>query len=203
MKITGIIVCMLLITAILPIAVLAGDSENPEVVDRIMDVRLSGLFPFFLQTFLKYADIVSAWFQEDTENPNYLYITLKIRHLQDTTALEAIYDVQWTFNNNLYTTCVHANPLGFSAFFIGKSTDGDNSFESWEYCDGNINVEENTITWIIPKEAIGNPHTGNALTYIYPSTHLRFTDKSGLPPMDLFKDLPWNAKLIKDYIIQY
>ena len=42
-----ILVCMLLITTILPTFASAGDSENPEVEDRILDVKLFGIFPFF------------------------------------------------------------------------------------------------------------------------------------------------------------
>ena len=39
-KIVGIIIFMLLIMTILPMTALAGDPENPEVVDRIRDVKL-------------------------------------------------------------------------------------------------------------------------------------------------------------------
>ncbi|MCX6664077.1 MAG: hypothetical protein NTZ75_07505 [Euryarchaeota archaeon] len=203
-KMVSILVIMLLILTVLPLRVLAGDENNPEVEDRILDVKLFGIFPFPLQNNLKYADIVSAWFHGNIENPDYLYVTLKIRELQEKTdGLEAIYDVEWTFNNNSYITCVHANPKGFGGFAIGKSIDGDHDFESWENCEGNFNVANNTITWIVPKETIGYPHTGNILTDISPHTHLRFTDNSGLPLWDLFKDLPWNAKSIKDYTIQY
>jgi hypothetical protein len=199
----SILVIMLLILTVLPLQVLAGDSDNPEFEDRILDVKLFGIFPFPLQNNLKYADIVSAWFHEDIGNPDYLYVTLKIRALQEKTGLEAIYDVDWTFNNNYYITCVHANPTGFGGFVIGKSIDGYDDFESWDYCDGNFNVEDNTITWIVPKDKIGDPHPLNTLTDIFPSTHLRFTDNSGLPLWDLFKDLAWNAKTRKDYTIQY
>lgn len=203
-KIVGILICMLLIITVLPITVSAGDPENPEVVDRIMDVKLFGIFGFPFQANLKYADIVSAWFSEDYTNPNFLYVSLKLRDLEDKTdGLEAIYDVDWAYNNNYYITCVHANPNGFGSFSVGRNTDSDDDFEEWEICDGIFDTNSNVITWEVPKESIGNPQPFSKLTNIFPSTHLRFTDDSGLPLMDLFKDLSWNAKTTKDYVIQY
>ena len=65
----GIFVCMLLLLSTFPFTVKAGDPENPEVVDRIMDVKLFGVIGFPFQANLKYADIVSAWFFENNTNP--------------------------------------------------------------------------------------------------------------------------------------
>jgi len=203
-KMISIVVILLLTLTVTPWPVLAGDVDNPEIQDRIFDVKLFGILPYPLQNKLKYADIVSVWFHENNGTPDYLYVTLKIRDLEEkTNGLEAIYDVDFRFNSVLYITCVHANPMGFGPFFIGKSMDGDDDFEFWDNCDGNFNVENNTITWIVPKVIIGDPHHGNKIMDIFPSTHLRFTDDSGLPLIDLFKDLSWNAKKLKDYDIQY
>ncbi len=204
-KIIGIFVCMLLITAILPITgiVIAGSEEDPEVEDRIFDVKLFGIFEFPLQIYFKYADVVSTWFYENIDNPDYLYISLKIRDLDaKTDDLEAIYDVDWSYSNNRYICCVHNNPNGYGPFVIGKSTDGDDNYEDWAICDGTFDVENNIITWEVPKTVIGDPLIGHKLTSISPHTHLRFKDDSDLPHMDLFKDLSWNAKTVKDYRIQ-
>jgi len=200
----GIFVCMLLLLSAFPFTVKAGDAKNPDVVDRIMDVKLFGVIGFPFQANLKYADIVSSWFFENNTNPNFLYVSLKLRDLEDKTdGLEAIYDVDWSFNNNYYITCVHANPYGFGVFSVGRSTDGDDVFEEWEICDGMFDTDSNVITWEVSKDTIGNPQPFSKLINIFPSTHLRFTDNSGLPLMDLFKDLSWNAKTTKDYVIQY
>ena len=203
-KVLGIFVCMLLVMTLLPITgtVIAGDEEDPEVKDRTSDVKLFGFIGFPLQTFFKYADVVSAWFSEESANPNYLYVSMKVIDLQEKTSFEAIYDVDWVFNNNRYITCVHANPNGYGPFVIGKDTNGDNDFE-WDICYGTFDLENNIITWEVPKDVIGNPIKGDKLTYIFPSTHLRFRDASNLPRMDFFKDLAWNAKIIKDYTIEY
>lgn len=53
---------MLLIATMLPITgtVIAGSEEDPEVEDRIFDVKLFGIFGFSLQIYLKYVDVVST-----------------------------------------------------------------------------------------------------------------------------------------------
>jgi hypothetical protein len=63
-KIIGIFVCMLLISTILPITgtVFAGDEEDPEIVDEPED------------DVFDYLDIISAWFYEKAEMPDYLFI---------------------------------------------------------------------------------------------------------------------------------
>ena len=204
-KILGIFIVTLLIATILPITgtVIAGSEEDPEVEDRIFDVKLFGIFVFPLQIHFKYADIVSTWFYENSDNPDYLYVSLKIRDLDaKTDDLEAIYDVDWSYLNNRYICCVHNNPNGYGPFVIGKSTDGDDNYEDWALCNGTFDVENNIITWEVPKTAIGDPLIGHKLTSISPHTHLRFRDDSDLPRMDLFKDLYWNAKTVRDYLIQ-
>ena len=70
------------------------------------------------------------------------------------------------------------------------------------YTDGAF-LDNEIITWIIPKDAIGNPRNGQIIENIVPHTHLRYPESSGIPMWDLFKDLPWNAKVTKDYILEY
>jgi hypothetical protein len=201
--IVGILICMLLITTILPTFASAGDSENPEVEDRILDVKLFGIIPFLLQKIVKYSDIISAWFYEEQEDSEYLYVSMKVRDLQERTDLEAIYVVSWVCNFDSYSASVHVNPNGITPLFAGKNDEEGNDYVEKVECDGSFNLEEQIITWKVPKDIIGNPQIGTKLTDIHPHTHLRFRDDSNLPHMDLFKDLAWNAKSTKDYVIQY
>lgn len=203
-KMIGIVILMLLITTLLPITTLAGDSENPEVVDRIRDVKLFGVITTPFQMKYQYADIVAAWLDEENANPGYLIVSVQIRNLEEKTVyLEAIYDVDFAWNDDRFITCLHINPDGIQPFGVGRFLDGSNDVDKWIQCEVTVDTETNVITWIVPKEFIGNPPKGSTITSIFPSTHLRFTDASGLPLMDLFKDLSWNARLTKDYIIQY
>jgi hypothetical protein len=203
-KILGIIIFMLLTTIILPMTALAGDPENPEVVDRIRDVKLFWFFAIPFQMEYKHADIVAAWLHEESATPDALFVSLRIRDLEEKTeSLEAIYTVDWAWKMDSYSVCLHIHPDGISSFDVGRSLDHNDDIEEWITCDGVINVEQNSITWSVPKEFIGNPWKGATIQSIFPTTTLRFTDESGLPQMDLFKDTGWNAKTSKEYVIQY
>jgi hypothetical protein len=191
-KIIGIFVCMLLITIILPITVMAGDEKNPEIKDKTGDI----LF--------KHADIISVWFHEDKNNPSNLYISFKVRDLINRTqTLETIYVVDWGFRGNTYSVDFHVFPYGVSEFYSGKWNINDNEYESFVICNGIFDIDNNIITWITPKDAIGNPHPGDLLTEPFASTHLRFPFSSIMPHWDLFRDLSWNAWYRKDYTIQF
>jgi len=205
MKIKLLIVLLsILIITLSTLNVIAGTEEDPEVEDRIRDVRLFGLFPFLPQSNYVYVDIISAWISEEQTNPDLIYMNLKIRDLEDTTEkYDAIYAISWFYNNNPYSASVHIFPEGSTSLKAGSVDEERNDFIDFVICQGTIDITNNIITWIIPKNAIGNPTTGLKITNIVPHTHLRHTESSGLPMWDLFKDLPWNAKITKDYIIKY
>jgi len=190
-KIVGLFVCMLLITTILPINAIAGDENNPEIKDKRGDM-------------FKHADIISVWFHEDSNNPDYLYVSFKVRDLIDRTqTLEIIYVIDWGFNGNVYSASLHVFPYGVSEFISGKNNINGNEYENYVICNGIFDVDTNIMTWIIPKNAIGNPNPGGLLTEPFASTHLRFPFSTNLPHWDLCKDLSWNAWYRNDYIIQY
>jgi hypothetical protein len=203
-KIVGILIIMLLTTTILPLTALAGDPENPEVIDRIRDVKLFGVITIPFQMNYKYADVVAAWLHEESVNPDYLTVSLQIRDLEEKTeSLEAIYDVDWVWNNNRFIVNLHINPQGIGSFIVGRSLDYNDDIEEWITCDGTVDLKKNIITWSVPKEFMQNIRKGSTITHIQPLAGLRFTDASGLPLVDLLKDLSWNAKSSKDYVIQY
>jgi len=203
-KIVGLLVCTLLITTILPMTALAGDPGNPEVVDRIRDVKLFWFFAIPFQMEYKHADIVAIWLHEESVHPDYLSVSLQVRDLgEKTESLEAIYVVDWAWNNHLFLVCLHINPDGIGSFDVGRSLDYKDDIEEWITCNGTVNVEQNIISWSVPKEFIDNPPQGATIQSIGSVITLRFTDDSGLPLMDLFKDTTSNAKTTKDYIIRY
>jgi len=182
-------------------SVMAGDEEHPEIEDRTRDVRFTGYFPLWPQFFVKHIDIVSAWFHEDSENPDYLYATLKLRDLNSVTdTLEAIYMISWTYNGGTYEAIVKLHPEGIA---YGGYVISINDGERHEYCEGILDEETNCITWKVPKEILGDPTSGEVLTNTFAYTDLRCTEESGLPRIDLFKDLTWNAKTTQDYTLQY
>ena len=206
-KVIGIFIVMLLIATILPITgnVIAGSEEYPELEDRIRDVKFTGYLLLWPQVFFKHMDIVSAWFYEESENLDYLYVSLKLRDLEEKTeTLEAIYMVSWVHKDSTYQAIVKIHPDGiaYGGFYVCKYLGHDN-YEDYYYCDGTLDDESNIITWEIQKSKIGNPQHGDLLTEPFAYTDNRFTEESGITRIDLFKDLSWNAKIRKDYIIQY
>jgi len=70
-KIIGIFICTLLIATMLPItgSVIAGDENDPEIVDD-PDTDV-----------FDYLDIISAWFYENADEPDYLFTALKIKEI--------------------------------------------------------------------------------------------------------------------------
>ena len=82
-KIIGIFVCVLLISNIIPVAVMAGDEENPEIIDELYDTDLDKL------------DIKSVWFYEKLNEPEYLFISMKIKNLNE--KINAVFSVSICF----------------------------------------------------------------------------------------------------------
>jgi len=160
---------------------MAGDEQNPEIKDKRFDM-------------IKHANIISVWFYEDSNNPDFLYVSFKLRDLINRTQiLETIYVIDWGYNDNNYAATFHVFSYGVSEFISGKTTINGNDYETYVLCNGIFDIDNDIITWIIPKDAIGDPHPGDLLTKPFASTHLRFPFNINLPHCDLFKDLSWNA----------
>lgn len=203
-KICEILVCALVVATLIPLGVIAGNSDGPEVEDRIRDVKAFGLFRVFPQNLFKHIDVVSAWFYENIDNPDDLYISLRLREIKEAThILEAIYLVSWLHNNNFFITGVHVFPWGIEEYYIGISMDGDSIVDDIFNCEGICDFTENTFTWRVSKDVLGNLESGSSIYDIHPRAYLRFPYESGLPMVDLFKDFSYNAKTSKEYIIQY
>jgi hypothetical protein len=203
-KIVGIFVCMLLIATLLPITAMAGDENDPEIKDKTRDVKLFGLFPLFPQFHFRYIDIVSVWIYEEENNPENLYISLKLMDLKNPTQkYDAIYVIDWNYKSISYTAGTHIFPTGPWPLYAGQWDEQGNDYVNSVICNGNIDSSNHIITWIIPKNAIGNPSKGSKITNISALTDLRYPEGSVIPSVDLFKDLTWNALVMKDYQIQY
>ena len=150
-KIVGIIIFMLLITTILPMTALAGDPENPEIEDELND------------TYLPFLDIVSAWFYEKADEPEYLYTALKVQSIN--LKANAVLSIRWSYDGKEYVT-------GFDTYIFQDDVfrSGDpKSASSWQWrnmpeCDGTIDRTTNVITWKVLKSNIGNPEKGDVLT---------------------------------------
>lgn len=198
------VILALLILASFSIIVSSGSEEDPEVVDRTLDVKLFGIFPILPQMNYKNADWGSVWFYEMEEQPDNLYICMKIRELEsDSETYDFIYVIHWTYSEMNYGASIHLLPRGLTSYLAGVLDREGNDYDQYVECNGLFDEEKNIITWIVPKEGIGNPTRLTKITNIIPFTVIRFPQDSGKVKFDLFKDLPWNAQISKDYTIQY
>lgn len=189
--------------------VLAGDEQNPEITDEVDDVfgplvedpslfsrmkslgRLSDIDNF------DFIDIVSAWFYEEADEPDFLYSAIKIKDLEFKKD-RGVYAMHWAYNDIKYDAGVHTHSNGdFANFFAGKSPNGPHSSIS-----GSFDIENDIVTFRIPKLLIGYPSKGDILTQTDAWNALRFKIEPATWPYggELAKD--W-AGYGKDYEIQY
>ena len=211
-KIIILLILTLLITSVLlsTSSVLAGDEENPEIEDETDDlfgtfIRKPNIFNFFktLKIFnienFDFIDIKSAWFYENSEKPDILYLAIKLKNL-DFINQRTIYAMHWIFNEKTYAVGVHVHTDGEMQSFFGGQT-----FRRWgPFYDinGSFDIENSIVTFEIQKNIIGNPEPGDILTKTDALTGLRFIFEPATIPLggEVAKD--W-AGYGLDYVIQY
>jgi hypothetical protein len=151
MKIITIFISMLFLVSIFSMTTIAGDEENPEIKDFIDD------------TDLKFLDIESAWFFEEEENPEYLYISLKINYLKEN--YNAVFSVRWTYNNDVYISGLDTFYFKNNVFRSGLRQRATHwQWKNMPECFGLFNIDTDIITWKILKSNIGNPQKGDILS---------------------------------------
>ena len=204
-----IIITLLMMPTFLSCADLVDDPDNPEIEDRVFDVKLFGIWGFFFQSLTKHIDVVCAWFKEDGENPEYLTVCLQTRSLVERTeSFEALYKVNWNFNHERYGVIVKIHPDGIFAGFEAYKDLGNNQYERHD-CEGILDVEQGLLTWHVKKEMIGNLGPGDVLTTTLACALLRPWDATKGEGPDIFKDLtsrmiaPPDERYGEDYCIQY
>ena len=201
-KLLGFVMAsMFLVSLLFPLSITADDPDNPEITDRQFDVKLFGMFPGVPQPLVRHIDVVSAWFDEDSDNPDYLTICLKTRSLLGQTELfEALYKVNWYFNQERYGVIIKIHTDGM---FLGFQTYKDLGNDRYQthFCEGTYDVENSIITWVIPKQTIGDPNPGGFLTSTSACALLRPWDEASYTPgADFFKDLTGQGE---NYQIKY
>jgi hypothetical protein len=153
-KIVGIFVCMLLTTTLLPITVMAGDEQNPEITDNTGDAFGN-------------IDINSVWFWEKTEEPNYLFICMKINQ-PNQNKIQQTFGIGWEYNDIVYGCSLYIglHIIGWEMWaageYINSAPGGGPNYQSID--KGTYDKSTGIITWKIPKEIIGNPSPGDVLT---------------------------------------
>jgi len=204
-KILGMFVCTLLIATILPITgtVFAGSEEDPEIEDEIEDDVVA------------YLDIISAWFYEKSDQPDYLFIGLKVKEINDAILKQKL-TVHWEYNG---IECAVGMAIGHGEPWFSYSAGWGHGFwfqEHYQQIEGDCDEETGIITFEIPKDFIKNPQKGDILTNTYALTFQRFgfLGRAGFDRAILrsiiflitgqnLSDFGPNEGYGQDYIIQY
>jgi len=202
-KIVGLFVCMLLITTILPITAMAGDENNPE----IQDTPENDVFP--------YLDIISAWFFEKSDEPGYLFTSLKLTEI-NVNHFQQKLTIQWEHNGIGYAAMAN---IGYGQPWIGFAAGYGHGLwfqEHYFNISGEYNLSTGILTYKIPKDVINNPKKGDVLTNTFALTFQRFGylgragfDRLFLPSFIYWvtgksvNDIAPNDGYGKDYTIQY
>ncbi len=213
-KICEAVVCMVLVASLLPLSVMAGSEEDPEIEDYYENspndiygtfARIPVLFTLFqaLGVFpfdsFDVIDIQSAWFYEQADDPAYLYTALKLKDVFLIKQAQ-IYTIRWEMNRKSYAASVHSNMMnGVHTSFKGGCGGIGGTYGEIQ---GSFDTENNIISFAVPKTMIGNPQPGDTLTKTNAWTALRFA----ADPFTIFlggelaKD--WSG-YGRDYVIQY
>jgi hypothetical protein len=214
-KIIGILLCMLLITTTFSAKVMAGDEQDPEIVDETNDlfgiftrnIKILNFFTklniFKIETF-DFMDITSAWFYENPDKPDYLYTAIKLKNL-DFINQRTIYAMHWEFEGKNYAVGTHIISNGEILGFFAGETFGifnKNRYGPYHDANGSFDLENDIVFFEIQKNVIGDPEPGDVLTKTDAWTGLRFIFEPLTIPLggEVAKD--W-AGYGRDYIIEY
>ncbi len=214
-KIIGILLFMMLITTTFSAKVIAGDEQDPEIVDETNDlfgiftrnIKILNFFTklniFKIVTF-DFMDITSAWFYENPDKPDYLYTAIKLKNL-DIINQRTIYAMHWQFEGKNYAVGTHIISNGEIVGFFAGETFGifnKNRYGPYHDANGSFDLENDIVFFEIQKNVIGDPKPGDVLTKTDAWTGLRFIFEPLTIQLggEVAKD--W-AGYGRDYIIQY
>ncbi|MFE3845788.1 hypothetical protein ACFL1L_02875 [Thermoplasmatota archaeon] len=203
-KIFAILISMLFIFTILSVNVFAGSEEDPEITDEEEDDVQENF------------NIISAWFYEKEEEPDYLYTALKLKNI-DTTKTKQHLVIIWEHEG---VHCSAGLYIGYDEdYWLSYQAGYGHGFwfqEHYQQIEGEFDEETGIITCKIPKNIINEPDKGDILTKTRASAFQRFGFIGMLGFDRLFirslifiitgksaNDFAPNDGYGRDYIIQY
>ncbi|MDG6219171.1 MAG: hypothetical protein QCI00_07000 [Candidatus Thermoplasmatota archaeon] len=204
-KIVSIVVVMLLFLGSFSMIVSAGSEEDPEIVDNGEDTDL-----------VKYLDVMSAWFYEKENEPDYLYTALKMKEINPFHMKQHLV-VHWVHNG---IKCASGMHIGYGQPWFEFAAGYGHGWwfqEHYQEIEGEYDEETGIITCKIPKNIINNPQKGDVLENTYASAFQRFGfigrmgfDRAILRSLiylffhlDLADFAPEPEDYGRDYVIQY
>ncbi len=168
-KLISFLILGLLCTVLLPSV--TADSD-PQIIDETGDVIKGTLARLlFPDKIINTIDVMEAWFYEESTEPDFLFIGMKISGLGPK-YFHQIYTVKWDYDDVTYFASYHSMCFGnFQGAFGGKLATLNMNQES---VDCEYTIAEAIISIKVPKEAIGDPQQGEILTNTYSWNALRF-----------------------------
>ncbi|KYK31486.1 MAG: hypothetical protein AYK22_07865 [Thermoplasmatales archaeon SG8-52-3] len=164
-------ICLMLVITIAPFV--SADENEFEKNDFKYDV-----IPLFFfqrwnplwQMYFKHLDIVSFSITEDSEDSEFLHVTMELRDFKYS-EYRSVYAVYWTYEYTRYFVVTNTHSEGQEIIIKAGYFDVSGEEQS-TLINGEINEEENTLSWIVPKDLIGNPNTGDEFTEVHANTFL-------------------------------
>ncbi len=151
-KLLTFIICMQFILTIISVNVFAGSENDPEIIDE-EEYDIYG-----------YVDIISAWFYEDENEPDYLFTSLKLKNIDETKTKQHLV-VKWEHKG---IHCSAGLYIGYDEeYWLSYQAGYGHGFwfqEHYQEIEGNLDKENGIITCKIPKDIINNPEKGDILT---------------------------------------
>jgi hypothetical protein len=175
-----LLICLLLINNLFCSIVHTYDPENPEIEDELDDVYGTLIAHPFILKLLMFSgllnieaidslDIATAWLYEKEFESDYLFITIKLKNLEFSVQREA-YLMVWMYNKTKWNAYFTTHSEGE----FMESTVGEYKGTTYYDIECYVNVEDENITFKVPKKFIGNPRQGDILTHIFVKTYLDF-----------------------------
>lgn len=149
-EITGIALILILISSSLTLSVEAGSEENPEIKDETGEV-------------LSYVDIDSVWFCENPDEPEYLYVNMKLTNYKIFRILQS-FEVYFRIDNESYQVILWK--YFFPKLFYTFRHITSNGWGEDDYIYGIVNKIDSIISWKIPKSLIKDHEVGEHISDI-------------------------------------
>lgn len=195
---------MLMTSISFTITISAGSEEDPEIED-VTDTEVA-----------EYLDVLSAWFYEKEDQPEYLFTAIKMKKISLFHLKQHLF-ISWDHNE---VPCASGMIIGYGKPWAVQTAGYGHGWwfeEHYQRVEGDYDPYTGIITCKIPKEIINNPQKGDVLTNTYASAFQRFGflgrlgfDRGFLKTMiyhlsgiDLVDFAPEPDGYGRDYIIQY
>lgn len=189
---------IVLFVSVVPLSVVAGDEQDPEITDDEGDMFQHPLF-YLPQRSLNAVDIVSAWFFEDRNESDFLFISIKVVDLHYLPVLRSTYLFECGHGDYVYSGRFTTQFLGlYSVGILTRSYPNRIHFIRVFF-----DRDHDLVTFKIPKKFIDDPQPGEVLTRTRVASTITTTSGYLLDFILVGDIAPDHQSSGKNYMIQY